>query len=161
MAEVSTSEFVEDDVPFAGIEEAIEELVEIYGGEVTASRQNEREISLPLRRGVPTSGSIACTVSWAPRDPAAATVKMVCDREVDAPKYQRILMLMAGVVGSLLFLMWPFFPQRREWGALAWIGGAVALAVYFLSLRRTAGGIAYDFLRRLASRQRAMSEVES
>jgi hypothetical protein len=158
MAEAATSEFVEDQVPFEGMEEAIEELVEIYGGEVTVSRQNAREFSLPLRRGVAASGAIACTISWAPDNASEATVKLVCDREVDAPKYQRILMLVVGVVGSLLFLMWPFFPQRREWGALAWIGGAVALAVYFLSLRRTAGGIAYDFLQRLVSRQRAATD---
>ena len=154
MAEPATSEFIEDKVPFSGIEEAIEELVEIYGGSVTASRPNEREFTLPLRRGVATSGAVACTISWAPDDANEATVKLVCDRQIDAPKYQRILMLVAGVVGSLLFLMWPFFPHRKEWGALAWVGGAIALAVYFLSLRRTAGGIAYDFLRRLASRQR-------
>jgi hypothetical protein len=39
-------------------------------------------------------------------------------------------------------------------GALAWIGGIVALAVYFLTLKRTSGGVASDFLRRLAQRQR-------
>ena len=81
---------------------------------------------------------------------------MTCDRDVDAPKAQRVLLLVAGVIGGLLFTIWPFFPQRREFGALAWIGGAVAIAVYFMTLRRTSGGIALDFLQRLARRQREM-----
>ena len=155
MTEPATSEFIEDHVPFAGIEEAIDELVSMYGGGVTASRTNALEFTLPLRRGVATGGAVACTISWTPDDATEATVKLVCDRQIDAPKYQRILMLVAGVIGSLLFLVWPFFPHRKEWGTLAWLGGAVAFAVYLLSLRRTAGGIAYDFLRRLASRQRS------
>ena len=56
-----------------------------------------------------------------------------------------------------MFTIWPFFPQRREFGALAWIGGAVAIAVYFLTLRKTSGGIALDFLQRLVRRQREVN----
>ena len=33
--------------------------------------------------------------------------------------------------------------------------GVVAIAVYVLTLRKTSGGIAYDFLQRLAARQRS------
>jgi len=44
---------------------------------------------------------------------------------------------------------------------VAWMGGAVALAVYFLTLRRSSGGLAYDFLRRLADRQRAAAGMAS
>jgi hypothetical protein len=65
-----------------------------------------------------------------------------------------VLLLVAGVIGALLFTIWPFFPQRREFGALAWIGGAVAISAYFLTLRKTSGGIALDFLQRLVRRQR-------
>jgi hypothetical protein len=148
-------EFTEDGVPYEGIEEAVEELVFAYGGEITDSRANAREFILPLRRGVPTSGGVVCTLSWDRGETDEATVTLVCDREVDAPKFQRVLMLAAGVVGSILFMLWPFFPERKEFGTLAWLGGAVALAVYFLSLRRTTGGLAYDFLQRLARRQRA------
>jgi hypothetical protein len=154
MTESKAVEFVEDRIPSAGIDEAINELVDLYGGEVTTSRSNERGFVLPLRRGVPTSGSIECTLSWTADDSGDATVKLTCDREVDAPKVQRVLMLVAGVIGSILFMMWPFFPHRREFGTLAWLGGAVALAVYFLSLRKTSGGLAWDFLQRLARRQR-------
>ena len=144
------TEFTEDRIPLDGIEEAISELVDLYGGEVKASRLNEREFVLPLRRGVAVSGGIQCTISW-----TNETVRLVCDRDVDAPKGQRVAMLIAGVIGALFFMIWPFFPHQQELGTLAWMGGLVALAVYFLTLRRTSGGIAFDFLQRLAQRQRA------
>jgi hypothetical protein len=147
-------EFSEDRIPVEGIEESVEELVELYGGKVRESHAAAREITLPLRRGIATSGGVECTVSWT----ADGTVTLTCDRDVDAPKSQRAVMLVVGVIGSLLFLMWPFFGHGKEFGTLAWIGGAVALAVYFLTLRKTSGGLAYDFLQRLAGRQRHASE---
>jgi hypothetical protein len=151
--------FTEDRIPFAGIEETVEDLVELYGGEVTERQASARRFILPLRRGVSTGGGVECTVSWAPDssppdDPAEATVTLTCNRDVDAPRAQRILLLVAGVIGALMFTVWPFLPHALEFGALAWIGGAIALAVYFLTLRKTSGGIAYDFLQRLARRQR-------
>jgi len=153
-------EFSEDRVPSPGIEETIDELVDLYGGEMKESRAQERQFVLPLRRGVATSGGVECTLSWAVGEGNEATVRMVCDRDVDAPKAQRIAMLAAGVIGSMFFMIWPFFPHTQELGTLAWMGGIVALAVYFLSLRRSSGGLAFDFLQRLARRQRAMAEVE-
>jgi hypothetical protein len=147
-------ELTEDRIPRDGIEETIAELVDLYGGEIKAERANERDFVLPLRRGVATAGGVECTLSWAAD--AETTVKLVCNREVDAPKPQRIALLLAGVVGALLFTLWPFFAgHARELGALAWIGGVIALAVYFLTLKRSSGGVAYDFLQRLAQRQRA------
>ncbi len=143
------TEFTEDRIPVDGIEEAIIELVDLYGGEIKASRLNEREFVLPLRRGVAASGGIQCTISW-----TTETVRLVCDRDVDAPKGQRVAMLIVGVIGALFFMIWPFFPHQQELGTLAWMGGLVALAVYFLTIRRTSGGIAFDFLQRLAQRQR-------
>jgi hypothetical protein len=143
--------FTEDRVPLSGIEENIEELVELYGGEVTSSAAGQRRFVLPLRRGMAAGGGVECTVSWAAED----TVTLTCNRDVDAPKAQRVMLLVVGVVGSILFLLWPFFGKGSQFGAVAWMGGAVALAVYFLTLRRSSGGLAYDFLRRLADRQRA------
>ena len=159
MTEERPVEFTEDRIPADGIEEAIDELVDLYGGEIKASRLNEREFVLPLRRGVATSGGVQCTVSWAKDAANEATVRLVCDRDVDAPKAQRIALLVAGVVGSMFFMIWPFFPHQQELGTLSWMGGIVALAVYFLSLRRTSGGIAFDFLQRLARRQRSTMEA--
>jgi hypothetical protein len=148
-------EFTEDRIPSYGLPESIEELVELYGGEMQASRDGELQFILPLRRGVPVAGGVECTVSWAVDADGQATVKLACNREVDAPKSQRIAILIVGVIGALLFTIWPFFGKAAtQLGTLAWVGGLVALAVYFLTLRRTSGGLAYDFLQRLARRQR-------
>ncbi|HEX3583264.1 MAG TPA: hypothetical protein VH087_15950, partial [Thermoanaerobaculia bacterium] len=122
--------------------------------EVTERQERARRFVLPLRRGVSTGGGVECTVSWAPDDEHEATVTLTCNRDIDAPRTQRILLLLVGVIGALLFTVWPFLPHPVEFGALAWIGGAVAIAVYFLTLRKTSGGLAYDFLQRLARRQR-------
>ena len=147
-------ELTEDRIPRDGIEETIAELVDLYGGEMKAERDNERDFVLPLRRGVAAAGGVECTVSWAAEN--ETTVTLVCNREVDAPKAQRVALLLAGVVGALLFTLWPFFAGKtNQLGTLAWVGGVVALAVYFLTLKRTSGGVASDFLRRLAQRQRA------
>ena len=161
MAEqVQPVEFTDERIPVDGIEEAISELVELYGGEIKASRLHERDFVLPLRRGIATAGGVQCTVSWAPQDEREATVRLKCDRDIDAPKGQRIAMLAAGVIGAMFFMIWPFFPHQQELGTLAWMGGIVAIAVYFLSLRRTSGGLAFDFLQRLANRQRSVPEGE-
>jgi hypothetical protein len=142
-------EFTEDRVPTAGIEENIADLVELYGGEIKAERANGRDVLLPLRRGVATAGAVECSVTWAEQ-----SVTITTNREVDAPKAQRVALLAAGVIGALLFTIWPFFAHARELGTLAWVGGLVALAVYFITLKKTSGGLAADFLRRLVNRQR-------
>jgi len=64
-----------------------------------------------------------------------------------------------GVAGAVLFMLWPFFPGEKQFGTLAWLGGVIAIAVYIMTLRKTSGGIAYDFLNRLAARQRAAAEA--
>jgi hypothetical protein len=149
-------EFTEDRIPAEGIEESITELIDLYGGAMRESRENAREFTLPLRRGVATAGAVECTISWAVAESNEATVTLRCDRDVDAPKAQRVAMLLAGVIGSLTFMMWPF-TYGTQYGTLAWIGGAVALAVYILTLKKTSGGLAADFLQRLAARQRVTS----
>lgn len=147
-------EFTEDRIPREGIEETISDLVDLFGGEMMGSRENERRFTLPLRRGIAAAGGIECTVSWTAAEDGQAVVTLNCNRDVDAPKAQRVVFLVAGVIGSFLFMIWPFFVHSRELGTLAWIGGLVALAVYLLTLRKTSGGIAYDFLQRLARNQR-------
>jgi hypothetical protein len=152
-------EFTEDRLPSDGIATAVDELIELYGGEIESSGERERRFVLPLRRGVAAAGGVECTLSWAIDAGDQATVRLVCNREVDAPKAQRLALLMVGVVGALLFMMWPFFGKAAtQLGTLAWIGGFVALAVYLLTLRRTSGGLAYDFVQRLARRQRATTD---
>lgn len=156
MSETRPVSFVEDRIPVAGIEETVGELVDLYGGELTRSREGAREFTLPLRRGVATGGAIACTLAWISGAEGLATVTLTCDRDVDAPRAQRVLLLLAGVAGAVLFMLWPFFPGEKQYGTLAWLGGIVAIAVYLMTLRRTSGGIACDFLQRLAARQRAV-----
>jgi hypothetical protein len=156
MTEPKPMELTEDRVPLDGIEESIDELVDMYGGAVTATRAAARDFTLPLRRGGGGGGAVECTVSWA----ADGVVTMVTNRNVDAPKAQRIMLLVAGIVGAVMFMIWPFFPSERGYGTLAWLGGIVAIAVYLMTLRRSSGGIAFDFLQRLAARQRAASEDE-
>ena len=148
--------FSEERVPIDGIDETVEHLVELYGGEVTARETTSRRFTLPLRRGIATSGAVECNVVWTD----AGDITLTCDREIDAPKSQRVLLLTVGVIGALLFMIWPFFPQRREFGALAWIGGAVAIAVYLITLRKTSGGIALDFLHRLVKHQREVNATD-
>lgn len=152
---MTNMQFTEDRVPAAGIEANVEELIELYGGELKSSAAQKRVFVLPLRRGIAAAGGVECTVSWAP---AEETVTLTCDRDVDAPKAQRVLLLSAGVIGALLFTMWPFMGKGSMPGTLAWVGGAVAMAVWLLTARKTSGGLAYDFLRRLADRQRAIAE---
>jgi hypothetical protein len=53
-----------------------------------------------------------------------------------------------------MFMLWPFFPGEKAYGTLAWLGGVVAIAVYLMTLPKTSGGLAYDFLQKLAARQR-------
>jgi hypothetical protein len=162
MTEPAAVEFTEDRVPYRGIDHAIEELVELYGGELGegAAQERRRRFTLPLRRGVATAGAVECTISWTVDNAVEGTVKLVCDRDIDAPKGQRIAMLVAGVIGAILFMIWPFFPQRRELGTLAFMGGAITIAVYFLTLKRASGGVAWDFMQRLVKRQRETSAAD-
>lgn len=159
MSEEQRAEFTEDRIPASGIEETLDEIIELYGGEVKAQEQRHRRFVLPLRRGVAVSGGIECTASWTVDANDEATVTVTCDRDVDAPKAQRVALLVAGVIGALVFTMWPFFGKHASTplGTLAWVGGFVALAVYFMTLKRTSGGIVYDLLQRLARRQREIA----
>lgn len=154
MTESRELALTEDRIPLEGISETVEELVELYGGELGASREQGRDFTLPLRRGAAVGGQVECSIDWN----AEGTVTMRCGRELDAPRFQRIMLLLAGVVGATLFMLWPFFPNEKEYGTLAWLGGAIAIAVYLISLKKSSGGIAYDFLQRLARVQRAGEE---
>ncbi len=161
MSNPTPVELTEDRVPFDGIERTFDELIDLYGGEVTASSERQRRFILPLRRGVASGGGIECTLSWMPEHGGEAMLTLTCDRDVDAPKMPRIALLTAGVVGALLFTIWPFFPHAStQLGAIALLGGAMAIAVYLLSLRKSSGGVASDFLQRLARRQRAIAVEE-
>ena len=137
MSESQAVQFTEDRIPLEGIGGAAEELVELYGGTMTGSGESERRFTLPLRRGMAAGGGVECTLSWGEAAEEGGTVTLTCDRDVDAPRFQRVLLLVAGVIGALLFMLWPFYPGENAFGTLAWLGGAVAIAFYLMTLRRT------------------------
>jgi hypothetical protein len=144
-------ELVEDQIPLEGIRETAVELVSLYGGEVLSQSEVEISFLLPLRRGVAASGVIDCRMSWSADAGDEGTVILSAAREAYRPRLQHIAILVVGVIGATLWLLWPFFPNL---GTASWVGAAVAFAAYFLTLRRTGGGVAADLLQRLASVQR-------
>jgi hypothetical protein len=156
-AEAAKPELIEDGVPLDGIVETVHELVDLYGGSITSEEDNPTVFVLPLRRGNATAGGIECVLTWEGAPAGEGSVVLVCNRELDAPKAQRVALLGAGVLGAFFFMFWPFYPNL---GPLAWIGGVMALGAYFLSLKKTAGGLASDFLQRVARRQRSLAEGE-
>ena len=52
MNEPRPVELTEDRVPLEQIEETIDDLVDLYGGEITTKREREVAFTLPLRRGI-------------------------------------------------------------------------------------------------------------
>src|SRR5436305_8227652 len=103
-------QFTEDRIPRDGIEETVSDLIDLYGGELIASQENERRFELPLRRGIAAAGGVECTVSWAAGEAGDAVVTLVCNRDVDAPKAQPIALPRGGVNGPLPLLIRPLFP---------------------------------------------------
>ncbi|HXI14498.1 MAG TPA: hypothetical protein VNM92_17915 [Thermoanaerobaculia bacterium] len=154
MTEEPNLEFVEDQVPLAGIEVSGAEIVELVGGTIESVTSSGIRFTLPERRGA-SGAAIECLLSWSDDD--GGTVRLKAEREVAAPKLQRLILLGTGALGAFLWLLWPFFPHL---GALAWMGGAIAIATYFVSLRRTPVGAAADLLQRLVSRQRELASPE-
>lgn len=112
--------FTEDRIPAAGIESVVAEL--------------ERDFA---------SSGLRCTVSWASAEEGQASVSVTCERDAT-----RVSLLIAGIVGAALFMLWPFVPGESVYGTLAWLGGALAIGAYFLSLRKTSAGIAYDLTQK-------------
>jgi len=158
---MSTSYRIEESgVPLRDIADTLEDLVELYGGEIVGREPDEVRFSVPLRRGVAAAGSIDCQVGWRYDEGESGTVFLESEDAVRASRPARLGLLLVGVVGALLWILWPFFPNM---GAVSWIGGAVAFATYFLTSRKTGGGVCADLLGRLAETQKdlARENVES
>lgn len=149
MSELERIELVEERIPLEGIRQTVIELVELYGGEVGWESDREVRFALPVRRGMGAAGTIDCRMTWSAE--ADGTVKVTAPREAERPRLQSIVILVAGVIGATLWMLWPFFPNL---GTASWVGAAVAFAAYFLTLRRTSAGIVGDLLQRLARTQR-------
>src|SRR5579859_576680 len=135
MAESTPVQFQEDRVPSAGMADAVDEMVELYGGEIQSTAERERRFILPMRRGVAVAGGVECTLSWAVSDEDQATLTLVCNRDVDAPKFQRIALLAVGVIGGLLFPMRPFYGKATtQIATLDCVGRLRALRLYYRTL---------------------------
>ena len=145
-------EHVEDHVPLEGIRETIEMVVASHGGEVLEEPRGGDAVAflLPLRQGIGASGAIRGTIRWE-GDPADGVLRIVSDGEIARPRWSHIAILVAGTIGSLLFILWPFYPAL---GPASWVGGALAFAAYFLTLRRTHGGVLARLLGNIADAQR-------
>ncbi|MGH9456058.1 MAG: hypothetical protein ACRD2J_00260 [Thermoanaerobaculia bacterium] len=143
-------EYVEDRVPLDDIAETIAAVVESHGGEVTATGAQSVSFSLPVRQGVAASGAIQGTVSWEESE-EGGVLTIRADDEVTRPSFSHVALLVAGTIGALLWLLWPFYPAL---GPASWVGGALAFAAYFLTLRRTRGGIVARLLEHIVDVQR-------
>jgi hypothetical protein len=150
-------EYVEDGVPMEGIAETAAIVVTTYGGVITARQEDGFAFNLPRRQGVSASGFVECLLVWKGDDATLGTLTLTSGEEVTAPRPQLIALLVVGVIGAVLWTLWPFFPNL---GPLAWIGGALAIAAYMLAARRTPRGIVYMLLRNIAEAQREKEEGE-
>ncbi|HUO84063.1 MAG TPA: hypothetical protein VM534_03025, partial [Thermoanaerobaculia bacterium] len=135
MSERRRIELREDRIPLEGIAESVSEVVELFGGRIRAHSDGEILFTLPSRRGVAAAGGVDCRMTWAPQGggEGEGTVVLTTGAEVGAARVQQILLLAVGAAGALVWILWPFFPTL---GALSWIGGAVAVAAWCLTLRR-------------------------
>lgn len=150
----SPYEVVESNIPLEGLLETVEELVELYGGHWEGERDHVLLFSLPSRRGVGAGDQIACELSSEVSDGEGGMVRLRSEIRPDKSP-ARVALLLTGVLGAILWLVWPFFPNL---GPAAVIGGIIAFAAYFLSLRRSPAGLMYDFVQRLAQVQRNRGE---
>lgn len=156
MSEAKGVVYTAEELPLAGIEETIEEAVSLFGGSVTSREAGRIVAALPRRRAVAAAGDVQATLRW---DPAQSEGELTIEagEEILVARGKRIAMLLAGVIGAMLFLLWPFFPNL---GAVVWIGGAIAIAVYFLALKTTESGLVWSVLQRIVDVQLAKEEEE-
>ena len=151
MSEPSRIELVEDRIPLEGLPETAAELIEMYGGRIDSRTDGQMSFTLPVRRGIAAAGEIDCRMSWTASEGNEGQVTLSVSHVSDRPRPQQNAILVAGVIGATLWMLWPFIPGL---GAASWVGAVIAFAAYFLTLKRTSGGIANDLLQRLARIQR-------
>lgn len=144
-------EYSEDRVPLEGIEETVQIVVEMHGGETLVPRGDSMRFTLPVRQGIAASGTIEGEIRWHDSGPEGGVLTISASDEVVQHPVSHTFILIAGVVGSFLFILWPFYPAL---GPASWVGGALAFAAYFLTLRRAKGGIVARLLENIADQQR-------
>lgn len=148
----------ESRVPLDGIELTAKDLIEFFGGNVTSEGASSLAFTMPARKSVGTRDLLRCEVRWFPSENPEDEGTIEIASKVEAQSSPtRTAMLVIGVIGALVWLVWPFFPNL---GAVSWVGAAVAFAAYFLSLTRSPAGTIYEFVQRLAAIQREARHIE-
>lgn len=148
-------EVVESNVPLEGIGETIEELVDLFGGTREGAPGDLIRFSLPSRRGIAAGDQIVCELTTELSDEEGGVVRLRSEIRSDRSP-ARVALLLIGVLGAMCWLLWPFFPNL---GSVSVLGGIIAFAAYFLSLRRSPIGVMYDFVQRLAAAQRGREDA--
>ena len=141
----------EDDVPLVGIAETATDWIELFAGRVQTTGDGRLDFTLPHRRGVAASGAVKCFLEWSGAEGTIGRLRLVTGDDVDAPGPQQIALLVAGVVGSLACILWPFFPSLAP---AAGVGAVVAVGAWLLTLRRSGAGVAANLLRKIVETQR-------
>lgn len=142
----------EDDVPLDGVEETAGDWIELFAGRVQSTVDGRLDFTLPRRRGVAASGAVKCFLEWRSTGDGKGRLRLVTGEDVDGPGLQQIALLVAGLVGSLLVILWPFFPALAP---AAGVGAVIAVGAWMMTLRRSGAGVAATLLRKIAETQRA------
>ena len=145
----------EDDVPLGGVAETASDWIELFGGRVQSAADGRIEFTLPRRRGVAASGAVKCFLEWNDAGEGSGRLRLVMGEDVDGPGPQQIALLLAGLAGSLVCILWPFFPSLVP---AAGIGAVLAVGAWLLTLRRSGAGIAANLLRKIVETQRDRAE---
>lgn len=144
-------DIAEDDVPLEGIAETATDWIELFAGKVQATSAGRLDFTLPSRRGVAASGAVRCFLEWSGTGDGVGRVRLVTGDNVDGPGTQQVALLVAGVAGSLVVILWPFFPSLAP---AAGVGAVLAVGAWLLTLKRSGAGVAGNLLKKIVETQR-------
>jgi hypothetical protein len=149
---------VETSVPLDGLAETATELIELYGGSVESSDRTSIDFKLPSRRGVSAAGGVRCRIDWTEGEGGFGELRLTSGEQFEGPSLQRIVLLVAGLAGSLVCILWPFFPSLTP---VAGVGAVLAIGAYLLTLKRSGANVAADLLFRIAKAQKSKEGEKS
>jgi hypothetical protein len=149
--EKTTYRVAEQDLSLEQLAKNARELIALYGGQVDEASAGSLRFRLPSRRGVAAAGSIRCTMTWTESAAGRGDVVIETGDHVPGPGFQHILLLVAGIIGSLAAMLWPFFPSLTP---AAGVGAIIAFAAYLLTLRRSGANVVQDLFNRLVAGQK-------
>ena len=145
-----TYRVADQDLPLDEIGTSATELIELYGGRVEATKDGSIEFNLPSRRGVAAAGSIRCTLSWTDMGSRRGDIAIETGDHVPGPGVQHVFLLVAGIVGSFVAMLWPFFPSLTP---ASGVGAIIAFTAYLLTLRRSGANVVQDLFNQLVEGQ--------